>query len=325
MKVELAHDACAGGESVRARVTGTGAFRWTLTWRASGGQPAIDSSGTAAEGRGFATAGGTPIEVHVPVGAAPSHTGALVSIAWQLQVRPEGDEQPVRTSIHVEPGPAPRRLDPWIRRSRAWQRRRDGGMAAATLFGLAIAIACVVAAAVFAVGSLSLSPLQAVATFAGLGLAGIGAVATAREVVPGFLRSARARSRIRLTPGPVALVGGELDANVHIDARHALAADGCDWSLRCVERAATRITWLDRGLTRERYEWAVRVVTESTGSFSGPPYDARRFTLSVPHDAPPTFVGEHRQIMWELELRCGEHAVTELVFVAPFVASGPAT
>lgn len=320
MHVELEDDGYVGGESVRALVTGTGAFRWALTWRASGGQPATDHTGAAAEGRGVATAMGAGIELRLPVGAAPSHPGALVAIAWRLDVWPEGHAQPVRTSLHVQPGPAPRRLDPWIRRWRAWKRRRAGGMAAATLFVVGIAVACVAAAGVFAAGALSLPPLQATAIFAVLALAGVGAVATAREVMPGFLRGTRARSRIRLMPGPVALLGGELDAAVRIDARRAMAAGGFDWTLRCVERAATRITWLDRGQTRERYDWAVRVVTESTGSLDGPPYGARRFTISVPRNAPPTFTGEYREIRWELEVQCGEDTVTELVFVAPFLA-----
>jgi hypothetical protein len=318
MRVALDDRAYAGGEAMRARVFGEGAFRWALTWRARGPQPATDTDTVVAEGRGVAVAAGTPIEARLPDGPAPSYTGTLVEVAWRLDVWAGAGGQPVRTEILVVAGPAPRRLDPWIARWRGWKRRRAGGMAAASLFFVGVGVAVVAAAGFLAVGAVFLPPVQAVAIFAFLALAGIGAFATVRESGPWIVGIVRGRARMRVTPGPVALLGGEINVAVRTDARRAMAAGGLAWTLRCVERAATRSTWSDRGQTRERYEWAVRVVTEATGTLAGPPYGDRRFTVPIPREAPPTLIGEHREIRWEIEVRCGEDGVEEQVFVAPF-------
>jgi len=320
MRVELDDRAYTGGEPVRARVFGEGAFRWALTWRARGPQPATDTDTVVAEGRGVAMAAGTAIEALLPDGPAPSYTGALVEVVWRLDVWSGAGGQPVRTEVLVVAGPAPRRLGPWIARWRAWKRRRAGGMAAASVFVIGLGVAVVVAAGFFGVGAFFLPPLQAAAIFVFLALAGVGAFATVREAGPGLLGIVRGRARLRVTPGPVALLGGELDVTVRADARRVMAAGGLSWTLRCVERAATRSTYSSGGQTRERYDWAVRVVTEATGTLAGPPYGERRFTVPIPREAPPTLTGGHREIRWEIVVRCDEDGVEEQVLVAPFVA-----
>jgi hypothetical protein len=97
-----------------------------------------------------------------------------------------------------------------------------------------------------------------------------------------------------------------------------MVSDGFSWRLRCLERAAARVLWLDRALERERDEWAVRVVAEVQGAVPEPPYGNRRLAIRVASDAPPTLTAERREILWELTVRCGEDQAEDLVYVAPY-------
>lgn len=327
LRVELDRAEWRGGDTVRARIVGEGPVEWKLYRWCRGEQAATDDEEVVARGKGVATAEGLAVDVTLPVGAAPSHPGDHVRVTWRLDAWPEGRRVPapgepdeeVRTPLRVVAGPAPRKLDPWIA---AWGRaraseRRERGVAVGLLALLALAGLGVLGA--MGVAAVTLPLLPALGLSALIGLVTLGGVVTLRERLPGALGAARSRARLHVAPAPVALLGGAADIVADTDTRRAMVGNGYTWTLRCVERAARRVTWVDRGTTRTRYDWSAKLVHEATGAVTGPPYGRRIFPVSIPREAPPTLIADYRRIAWEIELRCGDDVVIEPIFVAPFV------
>jgi hypothetical protein len=320
MEVTLAAPAVVAGEHVSACITGAGAFGWRMSWRARGGQRETDHVEVVAAGRGVATASGTPVDALVPVGAPPSYAGTLVEVRWILVVTPEGTETGINTTFQVRAGPAPRRLGPWITAWKRQERAIERAYAGAVVFYVLIGIGVFVAACILAVGAVLFPPAQALLLLGMLALAGVGAAATLRESLPGWAADRRARAHLRVTPGPFGVPGGEIEVAIAVDRRRAAAAGGLSWTLRCIERTATCVTWNDRGRPSERYEWAVHTVLVREGELRGPPYGARRIEVPLPAEAPPTLACDHRTLSWQLDVRCGEDVVEAVFFVAPFAA-----
>ncbi len=320
MEVTLAAPYVIAGESVRARVVGEGPFRWRLGWRARGSQRKTDHREVVANGQGVATRSGTAVEATVPVGAPPSHVGIRVGVDWNFVIIPEGADEGFDTDFQVRAGLAPPRLDPWItrwqRQERGLQRSRAWATALYVVVGLgAFAAACLMAAGAF------FQPLSMAIAIAGaLALAGGGAFMSWRESAPGFFADRRARAHLQVTPSPAGLLGGMLEVAVKADPRRVAVAGGLGWTLRYVERSATRIFWLDRGQTRERYEWASHVVVTHEGAIGVSHDGAHRVCVPILADAPPTLSCDHRTIHWQVDVRCGDDVVEAVFYVAPFVA-----
>lgn len=326
LRVETERGELRGGETLRARVFGEGPVEWKVYWWAKGEQPSTDHDLVIAKGRGAATPEGLPIEVELPSGAIPSHKGSVVRVIWRLDVWPEGRRVPapgepdeeVRVPFTVLAGPTPRRLDAWVEGWRRWQRgeRREERVRRAILGMLGLAGAAVLAAVVLAAAFLP--PLHAAGALALVGLTVLGAASATGAPLARWLRETRANFRMGVAPAPVAILGGTLDVQARVDANRAMAAGGCTWRLRCVEHAARRVDYTDRGSRRTRHEWRAHVAYEAHGALSGPPYRGRRFTIPIPADAPCTLTAAHRRILWEIEVRCGDDVVIEPIFVAPF-------